>query len=301
VKKPPRLRAGSRVALIAPAGPVPEERITASLERCEALALEPRLGRGAHLRSGYLAGSDTARAADLRWAMEDDEIDVIWALRGGYGTMRLLPGLDLSQLQRRPKAFIGFSDNTTLHLLYAGEGLVSFHAPHAGAAMPPMTMECLRKVLFEPSPAGVLPPGAAEPRTLIDGVAEAPLIGGNLAMLAACCGTPCALHARDRILVLEDVGEAPYRIDRMITQLLLAGCLDGVRGIALGQFTGDESGELETILDDLFVERFGPLGVPVLAGLPFGHVDENWSLPFGVQAKLDADAGTLAILEAAVT
>jgi muramoyltetrapeptide carboxypeptidase len=302
VLKPPRLRAGARIALIAPAGPVAESRLTAALQQCEQLGLEPRLGRSAHMRIGYLAGSDAARLADLQAAIASDEIDAIWALRGGYGTMRLLPSLDLGVLAERPKAFIGFSDNTALHLAYARNGLVSFHAPHAGAAMPAMTAACFQRVLFEAAPAGLLPEGTeTQPRTLVSGVAEAPLIGGNLAMLAACCGTPCALRAEGRILVLEEVGEAAYRVDRMITQLLLAGALDGVQGIAIGQFTGWEPEPIEPSLDELFLERFEPLGVPVLAGLPFGHVDENWSLPFGVHARLDANNGTLTILENAVT
>jgi muramoyltetrapeptide carboxypeptidase len=299
--RPPRLRAGSRVALVAPAGPVPEARLAGALRNCELLDLVPQFGRAAHLRIGYLAGSDAARAADLRWAIESAEIDAIWALRGGYGTMRLLPAIDLRPLRARPKAFIGFSDNTTLHLSYARAGIVSFHAPHAGSAMPPLTVECFRRVLFEAAAAGELPQSSElAPRTIVGGVAEAPLIGGNLALLAATCGTPCALQARGRILVIEEVGEAAYRIDRMITQLLLAGALEGVRGVAIGQVTGWEPDEFEPALDDLFLERLEPLGVPVLAGLPFGHVDENWSLPFGVTARLDADAGTLTLLEAAV-
>jgi muramoyltetrapeptide carboxypeptidase len=299
--RPPRLAPGARVALIAPAGPVTEERVAAAFERCAAFGLEPRLARSARLRTGYLAGPDTSRAADLRWAIEGADTDAIWALRGGYGTMRLVSSLDLAPLARRPKAFIGFSDNTTLHLAFARSGLVSFHAPHAGAAMPSMTESCFRRVLFDPLPAGVLPNGEADsPRALIGGVAEAPLIGGNLALLAACCGTRYALSARDRILVLEDVGEAAYRIDRMLTQLLLAGALDGVRGIALGHFSTPADEPLAAPLDELFIERLAPLGVPVLAGLPFGHVDEHWSLAFGVVARLDADAGTLALLEGAV-
>jgi muramoyltetrapeptide carboxypeptidase len=299
---PPRLRAGSRVALVAPAGPVTAEKIETALRNCRHFGFEPRLGRHARGRAGYLAGADADRLADLREAIESAEIDAIWALRGGYGTMRILPQLDLAPLTRRPKVFIGFSDNTVFHLAAARLGLVTFHGPHAGATLPPLAEASFRRVLFEAAPGGTLP-GTAEspPRTLIGGTAEGPLIGGNLAMLASCAGTGCALEARGAILVIEDIGEPLYRIDRLLTQLRLSGALDGVAGCAIGQFTDCdvEGGTAE--LDALFIERLGGAGIPIVAGLPFGHVDLNWTLPFGVRTRIDADRGTLTLLEAAVT
>jgi muramoyltetrapeptide carboxypeptidase len=301
--RPPRLRAGSRVALVAPAGPIADERVDAALERCRVLGLEPSVGAHARGRSGYLSGTDAERLADMEWAIESPEIDAIWALRGGYGAMRLLPTLDLRPLRRAPKPFLGFSDNTAIHLALARLGVISFHAPHAGGALPPVAERCLRAVLFEAEPPGPLPidPLAPPPRTLAGGTVEGRLVGGNLALLAAGCGTGCALEAHGAILVLEEVGEPHYRVDRALTQLRLAGALDGVAGIAIGQFTGcdDEGGG--AALDALLRERLGAADVPIVAGLPFGHVDVNWTLPLGARARLDADAGTLAVIEAAVS
>lgn len=301
--KPPRLAPGRRVALVAPAGPVSEKRIAAALERCAALGLEPVIGAAARQRTGYFAGPDSSRAADVQWAISDESIDAVWALRGGYGAMRLLPRLDLSPLQARLRAVIGFSDITALHLALVERGLVSFHGPHPGESVPAATDECFRRVLFDGAPAGVLPlPEDGEaPVTLVGGVAEGPLVGGNLALVAASCGTPAALHAEGRIVFLEDVGEPGYRIDRMLTQLRMAGALDGAVGLALGKFT-----EVPPYADDRpVVEIVGELAeelaIPAVIGLPIGHVADNWTLPLGIRARLDANHGTLELLESAVT
>lgn len=300
--RPPRLRPGARVALVSPAGPSMPDRIEAALARCRHFDLEPVLAPSAGETLGYLAGPDEVRRADLQAAFDDPSVDAVWAIRGGYGTMRVLPRLDFAPLVRRPKAFVGFSDNTALHLALARAGLVSFHGPHAGGSFPALAERCFRDVLFEAAPAGPLPPAPSDPtpRALVGGVAEGELIGGNLAMLAALCGTPWALEARGRIVVIEDVGETVYRIDRMLVQLALAGALEGAAGIAFGRFTDtpatDAARPLETVLEECALS----LGVPAVMELPVGHVDENWTLPFGVRARLDADAGTLELIEPAV-
>jgi muramoyltetrapeptide carboxypeptidase len=299
--RPPRLRAGDRVALIAPAGPVSPQRIRAALQRCEELGLEAVLGRSARARKGYLAGDDTRRLADFEDAVADAGVAAVWALRGGYGTMRILPRLPLEELARRPKAFIGFSDNTAVHLALSRLGVVSFHGPHAGVTdFPPTTERAFRSVLFAAEAAGVLP--AAEhgppPAPLVDGIAEGVLTGGNLALLAATCGTPWALRCRGAILVVEEVGEPVYRIDRMLSQLALSGCFGGIAGLAIGRIS-EVQGETRD-LRQLLAERAAELGVPAVVDLPFGHVSENWTLPLGVRARLDAGAGTLELLEPAV-
>jgi muramoyltetrapeptide carboxypeptidase len=295
--RPPRLRAGSRVALVAPAGPVQEGRIQAALERCRRLGLEPVLGAAAHgMHVEYLAGTDEDRLADLQRALVAPDIDAVWALRGGYGTMRLLQRLDLAGLAAASRAFIGFSDNTALHLALHARGVVSFHGPNAGGDASELSEACLRRVLFEAEAAGALPlPAGRAPARLHGGAAEGPLIGGNLALLAAMCGTPAAPRAAGAILFVEDVGETAYRLDRAWTQLALAGALDGVRGVAFGRFT-DCGADTHALLQRLSA----PLGVPVLADLPFGHEPDNWTLPLGVRARLDADAGSLELLESAV-
>lgn len=298
--RPPRLREGARVALVAPAGPIAEERIAAALARCERLGLVPVPGRAVRARhGGYLAGTDEERLADLRAAFDDPAIDAVWALRGGYGTMRLLAALDLAPVRQVPKAYIGFSDNTAVHLALHARGIVSFHGPHAGGDASSLAERCLQRILWNPEPAGALElPADAAPAMLHHGVAEGPLIGGNLSLLAAMCGTPAAPRANGGVLFIEDIGEPPYRIDRAWTQLLLSGALDGVAGVAFGSFTNcGDAGELRALLRRLVA----PLRVPVLAGLPFGHENDNWTLPLGVRARLDAGAGTLELLEGAVS
>lgn len=267
------------------------------MQQCDALGLVPVVGAHARESAGYLAGSDAQRRADLHAAITDPAIDAIWNLRGGYGTMRLLAALDLATLEQRPKAYIGFSDHTAVHLALYRRAVVSFHGPHAGAETTEMTEQSMRHVLFNPEPAGVMDmPASHEAFTLVSGVAEGPLVGGNLSLLAAMAGTPAALNARGAVLFVEEIGEPPYRIDRLWTQLVLSGALEGVAGLAFGQFS-DCGDDVAPLLAG-FAET---LGVPTLAGLPFGHEPDNWTLPIGVRARLDADAGTLALLEPAVT
>lgn len=321
---PPALRPGDPVALIAPAGPVDEAMIERANRRCRELGLEPIPGAGVRARKGYLAGSDRERADDLIHAIEGEAAG-IWALRGGYGTMRTLEHVDLTRLRERPKAFIGFSDNTVVHLALFREGLVSFHGPHAGYEyFPPTTEAAFRAVVMSTGPAGALPvPESARPRAVAAGAAEGPLVGGNLSLLAATCGTRYQPDARGAILFIEDVAEPLYRIDRMLTQLRLAGLFDDVAAVAFGQFShieglgrhgvldpeadagdGDSDGGrtgVASSLQSLFTEITEPLGVPVAFGLPFGHGRENWTLPLGVPARFDAGAGTLELLEGATT
>lgn len=289
------------MALVAPAGPLSPERIDASLQRCRSLGLEPVLYPAAAQQHRYLAGTDPERLADLQAAFNDDANDAVWALRGGYGSMRILSRLDLRRQQRQPCVFIGFSDNTALHAAHAALGVVSFHGPHPGGDFPPETELAFRRVLFSAAPAGELPLRAEDPppRTLRPGSVEAPLIGGNLALLAALCGTSTAIAARGCILFLEDVGEPAYRVDRMLTQLREAGVVEGVLGLAAGRFSGTETEEaLGT--DDVLLEFAESLGVPAVLDLPIGHVEHNWTVPIGTNALLDADAATLYLTEAAV-
>ncbi|HUG40287.1 MAG TPA: LD-carboxypeptidase [Longimicrobiales bacterium] len=307
--RPPALRPGDRVALICPAGPVGEEKIQIADARCRALGFEPVPGRSIRSRAGYLAGTDRERADDLAGAIAGD-VAAIWAIRGGYGTLRTLQLVDLAPLVRNPRAFIGFSDNTAIQLALHKLGVVSFHGPHAGHPhFPAATEATFRSVLGRSEAAGVLPVGVevdAPPVTLVGGAAQGPLVGGNLALLAAACGTPYQPDTRGAILFVEDIAEPLYRIDRMITQLRLAGLLDDIAGIAFGEFTEMPAPVLrgepgaEPCLEEVLRELIAPLGVPAVLGLPFGHGRENWTLPLGVAARLDADHATLELLEPAV-
>lgn len=301
--RPRRLRQGSRVALVAPAGPLPHGGIERAVQRVRDLGWEALVGEHAGSRVGYLAGPDERRLADLTAAFEGEN-DAIWCLRGGYGTMRIVEALDFDPLLTRPRPLIGFSDNTVLHLAAARAGITTFHGPHAGvAAFPVFTRECLIRSVEDARPTGVLPLPADHPRpqSVVPGVAEGSLIGGNLSLLAATIGTPYQISPRGGILFLEEVGEPAYRVDRLLTQLLLSGVLEGVAGIAVGAMSDCPDTDPEVPRPEEVVrDRLGRLGVPVACGFPFGHVPESWTLPIGVAARLDATEGTLEILTPAV-
>ncbi len=305
--RPSAIAAGARVTLVAPAGPLANEAVDRAVERVRAWGWEPILGRHARGRYGYLSGTDEERLADLNAALHSRDNDAIWCLRGGYGTMRLLERVDWEALLARPRPLIGFSDNTALHLALHRRGLVSFHGPHAGAAdFPPFTEECFRAVLTRVAPAGPLPFPAAGPiraETIVGGAAEGPLVGGNLSLIAATLGTPFQMRTEGVILFLEEVGEPAYRVDRLISQLHLAGIFREVAAVALGGFTECRDEGMEGIPHPTQVlrERLSTLAVPVAAGFPFGHIAESWTLPLGVRARIDANAGTLALLEPAVS
>jgi muramoyltetrapeptide carboxypeptidase len=298
--RPRALSPGTRVALVAPAGPVDEERIAASERRCRELGLEPVVFPAASARDRFLAGTDAQRLADLQAAFDDPEIGGVWALRGGYGTLRILENLSLERQRSDPIPFIGFSDNTSIHVRHAEIGVVSFHGPHPVGELGADAYGWFRRVLSDAEAPGPLPrpEGACLPRALTSGAAEGRLVGGNLAILAALCGTRHALRARGAILFLEDVGEPAYRVDRMLLQLERSGALDGVAGIAFGRFTdaGEGDGDVAGVLAEI-AER---LGVPAVADLPFGHVADNCVLPVGARARLDAGGAELVLIEPAV-
>jgi len=292
------LRAGSRVAVVAPAGPVPREAFAAGaaiLSGRYTLVHEERI----FARDGYLAGDDDARARELAAALGDPAVEAIFCARGGYGLMRILDRLDAAAFARAPKLIVGFSDVTALHAWAARAGVASLHGPVVTqlGRVPAEDAAALFALCESPSP----PPPLTGLRALHGGRGEGPLVGGNLEMITRLVGTPYALPLDGALLFLEDVGERPYRIDRQLTQLRLAGALDSLAGVVLGDFVGcvekDGSGpDAETVL----AERLGARGIPVVAGAPIGHGERNRALPHGARARVDAAAGTLEFLEAAV-
>ncbi|HEY2026191.1 MAG TPA: LD-carboxypeptidase [Gemmatimonadaceae bacterium] len=290
------MRRGAHVALLAPAGPLRNaDELSAAVAHTRALGWEPVPGQHALSRDGYLAGSDAERALDFNSALWDDDIDAIWCLRGGYGAMRILDDLDYDALRRRPKTILGYSDITALHAAIGRRaGLITFHGPTARGALSPFSRDSLTRAVTE----HVDPCGAAvgpHVRTLRGGVARGRLVGGNLALLAALAGTPYAPDYTDAILVLEDVGESTYRIDRMLQQLTLSGALARVAGIAFGHFTDgtDAKDPTSRPLDVVLGEAADVATVPALAGIPMGHIQDQWTIPLGATAILDADARTL--------
>ena len=270
---PHLLAPGARVALVSPAGPLRgEEDLVRAIDNARSLGWEPVVGTHALARDGYLAGPDDDRLADLNRALADDDVDVVWCIRGGYGTMRLLDRVDYDALRRRPKAIVGYSDITAIHAAVGRHaGLVTFHGPTAREALTPFARDSLvRAVARGESSCGPMH-GA---RVLRRGSAAGRLAGGNLALLAALCGTPYMPDLDGALLVLEDVGEAVYRVDRMLQQLRLAGALDGLRGILFGHCTecpGEEDGT--RALDAVLVGIADALEVPCIAGIPVGHIE----------------------------
>jgi muramoyltetrapeptide carboxypeptidase len=292
-----RLRPGDTVAVTAPAGPVPPERLDVGLAVLDSWGLRVREMphvRGRHGRLDYLAAEDSARAEDFMAAWCDREVAAVFCARGGYGVQRMVDLLDWDEVAAAgPKALVGFSDITALHQAFAARlGMSTVHGPVLTSlgSGDEESREHLRAMLFEPERALSLTLKPAEP--LVPGRAEGVLVGGNVALLAAEIGTPNSQPAAGSIAVLEDIGEDIYRIDRLVTQLLRAGWFDRVRGIALGQFT--DCGPPEDVRH-LLAERLAPLGVPTLWDVPVGHEDRNLACPFGVPAVLDAHTGTLTL------
>lgn len=304
--------------MVAPsAAPNDPERIRFAIDTVESLGFKVK--PGAHLfdRDGYLAGSDAARADDLNAMFADDGVDAIWCVRGGYGASRILPALDYALMRRKPKALIGYSDITALHMaIHLHAGLVTFHGPVAFRAFTPYSLGELKRVLWTGETPVRLggPPrfDRAEGRldwehrvaTLVPGKARGRLLGGNLCLMSHLCGTPYFPDLRGAILFLEDVEEPYYRIDRMLTQLWLAGALTGIAGVAFGKFTSCDSSQFflqNRPLEDILAERCRALGVPAISGIMVGHIEDQTTLPVGCLAELDADAGTLTLLEPGVS
>lgn len=307
------LRAGDLVGLAAPSGSAKEadqaERGAALLE---GLGFRVRIAEGCRERYGYLAGADTRRASDLEGFFLDPEIRGIVCLKGGYGAPRILDLLDYSIPARNPKPFVGYSDITGLHLaLHRYAGFPTFHGPMAVSLLDGLddfSRESWLLALGSREPLGILPmPAGTEggvlhsPRTVRGGRAEGILMGGNLSLVAALTGTPYALDPRGKILFLEDIGEEPYRVDRMLTQLRLAGYFESCAGVVLGDWKdcGAKEPDRSLTLEQIFQDVAASSGKPILAGFPAGHCVPTLTFPLGVRARLDADAGTLEILEAA--
>jgi muramoyltetrapeptide carboxypeptidase len=247
-------------------------------------------------RTGYFAGADEARASDLNEALRDRRIDGVWCLRGGYGAIRVLDRIDWSALRGHPKPILGYSDVTALHGAIARQaGIVSYHAPTARTMLSAFSRASLERAVSR----GEDSCGVAEhARVLRPGRARGRLEGGNLAVFAALVGTPYLPPLEGAILVLEDINEAVYRVDRMLAQLRLAGALHGVRAIVFGQCTNcpEEADDGARTLDDVVLELADWLRVPCLAGVPIGHVAEQWTLPLGRMAELECDERRVAVV-----
>ncbi len=313
IVKPPRLRPGDGAGLVAPAFATWEAvDIEIAQEVARAFGLEPRLGAHVRDRHGYLAGTDEDRAADINRFFADPSVKAILAIQGGGGSARVLPHLDWEAIRRNPKVVTGFSDVTGLHCgLHARAGLVTFHAPNLLASWPAFSVDHFRRVVFEGETVTMVnPPGGEDrlvqrenrTRTITPGRARGRLVGGNLSVLAALVGTPYVPSFDGAILFLEDLEEEIRRVDRMMTQLRLAGLLGRIRGFVFGSCSkcgpGERYGSLT--LEEVLDEHVKPLGIPAYDGAMIGHQPRQFTVPVGVEVEIDASAGTITMLEPAV-
>lgn len=292
-RAPAPLAPGRRIEVIAPAGPFDGEAFAHGVLRLRA-RYEVHHAPDVLERAGFLAGSDDRRAAEVVRAIEDDAVHAIVAARGGYGATRILDRVPPELVARHPKLLVGFSDVTALHAVWARAGVRSLHGPMVamlGDVADSLVERWVRAV------EGALPEPVRGLDAIAPGRARGPLLGGNLAVLTALLGTPHALPLDGAILFLEDTDERPYRVDRMLTTWRHASALNRVAGVALGAFTRCDAGADGVTVAQVLTERLGDLGVPVVAGIPAGHIDDNLELPLGAIAVLDADAGTLTFSE----
>ncbi|MDX1440036.1 MAG: LD-carboxypeptidase [Rubricoccaceae bacterium] len=311
--RPPRLRPGATIGLVAPAGRLDSERqVDDTRQELDRLGFLTKVGRHVMERHGYLAGTDEERAADIMEMFLDREVDAILALRGGWGCARILPLLDYDEIRAHPKALIGYSDITALLLaIYARSGIVTFHGPVGRSNWNTRTVEAFRSVLVRGERLRLDPVQSDdddEPRSRRDpirpiraGIAEGPLVGGNLSVVSALIGTPYMPSFENHIVFFEEVREQLYRVDRLLTQFMLAGSFEKAAAIVFGQCarctTGDAgAGGLTWLLRD----HLHALRKPAWTGAPIGHVSPVYTLPIGISVVTDSALGTLHMLEPAV-
>lgn len=284
--RPPRLNPGETIGIVAPAGAFDREIFMQGLEALQSMGFDTRVPEEIFDKTGYLAGSDAQRAQWVNLFFQDPEIKAIVCARGGFGSLRMLPLVDFDIVRTHPKIFVGYSDITALlTAITIQSGLVTFHGPMvtALATAPELTRYNLTAAITSSTPLEITPAAGV---VIQGGQASGPVIGGNLNTLCHMLGTPFMPNFNHHILLLEDRGEAHYRIDRMLSQMKLAGSFENIAGLALGSF--EECGALDGVYQ-IFQEHFQEFHIPILAGFDIGHGKQNMTIPFGVDATLDAD------------
>ncbi len=314
--KPKKLTQGDTIWIVAPSGAsTGQENIDSAIQKVSSLGYKVKLGKNVSSRSGYLAGTDEERSADVNEALRCTESRGIIFLRGGYGAMRILPQLDYAALRKNPKITMGFSDITALHMAFLTQaGVVSFHGPCAESSWSPFSRSTIG-MITEAKPFGITmhpnEPATMVRKCLVSGVAEGKIVAGNLSMIVSLIGTKYMPSLAGCILCLEDIGEDPYRVDRMLTQIWLSGIMKEARGLVFGNFRERKPANLipdpESLdptktfdIDQVCQDRASKIGLPCYQGLSFGHIALNHILPQGILAKLDTNAMSLEILDSAV-
>ena len=306
-----KLQKGDTIGFIAPSGAV---RVEGAIERAKAeaerMGYRVKLGKSCGAKYGYLSGTDDVRAGDVNDMFRDSEVDAIFCVRGGYGTTRILDRLDYDAIRANPKIFAGYSDITAMHIAMLNRcGLVTFAAPMPASdwsqsPLDAFSLESMQRVLGTAEAAGELcnAPDYPARKTINPGAAEGVLVGGNLMLITSLLGTPYELDTRGRILFIEEIGEHTYCIDRMLTQLRLAGKLDDCAGIIFGDFKNCEIEfrEYGFTIEEIIRDVAAPCGKPIFTGFQAGHCSPKITLPYGTRCRMDADRCTLSVLEAAV-
>ena len=311
--KPKRLKNGDTVGIVSPAAPVyGKEKIEIMQESMEALGFNVVISDHVNDQWGYFAGEDELRAEEVNKMFADTNIDGIVCARGGWGCSRILPYLDYEMIAQNPKVIIGYSDVTSLLLaLYAKTGLVTFHGPVGTSEWKDFSVNYFKSILMEGGKVEMTNPQKVEDTltqiddrvtTIRKGTAQGPLLGGNLTVLTTIIGSDFLPEWDDAILFLEDVNEGIYRVDRMLTQMKLAGILDQLNGFVFGKCTecGPGSGYGSFTMDQVFDHHIEPLNIPAWSGAMIGHISEKFTVPIGIQARIDAAKGTIKMLEPAV-
>lgn len=301
--KPKRLKLGDTIGVVAPASPTTEEKLERVYRKLMQMGFNVVMGRSCFSKRGYLAGDDKTRAEDINKMFKNTEVDGIICLRGGYGSLRILDLLDYELIRTNPKVFVGYSDITALHIaINQISELVTFHGPMAANLIEDtcnFTLESLYNFIlnedFKPSIENL----SRELVAINGGIAEGQIIGGNLSLIASTIGTPYEINTKGKILFIEEIGEEPYRIDRMLTQLRLSHKLQDAVGIILGDFNNcvPENPHMSFTLEEVIDFYIRPLNKPTLMNLQAGHCKPTITIPFGVKARLDVDKNEIVILE----
>jgi muramoyltetrapeptide carboxypeptidase len=311
---PSALKAGDTIGLVCPAHPLLSQTdLDIARETLQALGFNVKLGKYIGNRYGYLAGNDKDRADDLLEMFKDTSVNGILAIHGGWGCARILPYLDFDVIKNNPKVIIGYSDITALlNAIYAKTGLVTFHGPVASSTWNAFTVDHFKQLLINAETPTLQNPSKIGDnlvqtqdriQTLTPGKAKGILVGGNLTVLSAMIGSPFLPDFKGKILFLEDVGEAVYRIDRMLTHLKIAGILNQISGFFWGKCTkcDPSEGYGSLTFDQIFEDHIKPLGIPAFAGSMIGHITDKFTIPIGAEAEIDATLGSIKISKPAVS
>ena len=312
--KPKALREGDTIGLITPGSFIEDEDLEKAIGNIKSLGFKVKLSKNIRKQRGYTAGTREERIDDLHTMFSDSDVDGVWCARGGYGCTGLLPLIDFDLIKNNPKVFIGYSDITVLHLaIFKKTGLVTFHGPVASSTFSEYSTKYFKELLMSTEiPPKVYPSEYNDekgeeniffkPKIISKGEAEGKLIGGNLSLISAMAGTEWSINYEDKLLFIEDIGEAPYRIDRMLIQIDQNQSLNKASGIILGVFEDCEKPEDEPSLElaQMFDDNMQGVSKPVSYGFSIGHIRDQFTLPMGIKAKMNAEERTIEFLESAV-